>query len=96
MLILGVSAFHGSGEESLLGLAVRLMYLLPQQAGLSGLKSKSPVKLVGGQHKPDGSMIEAYWLTNLSPQRVSTRSCTIHFAGVWNYLAKLEKVRSSV
>ena len=26
------------------------------------------------QHKPDGTVIEAYWLTNLSPQRVSTRS----------------------
>jgi hypothetical protein len=26
------------------------------------------------QHKPDGSVIEAYWLTNLSPRRVSTRS----------------------
>jgi hypothetical protein len=25
------------------------------------------------QHKPDGSVIEAYWLTNLSPARVSTR-----------------------
>jgi hypothetical protein len=26
------------------------------------------------QHKPDGEVIEAYWLTNFSPQRVSTRS----------------------
>lgn len=26
------------------------------------------------QHKPDGSVIEAYWLTNLSPERVSTGS----------------------
>ena len=26
------------------------------------------------QHKPDRSLIEAYWLTNLSPERVSTRS----------------------
>jgi hypothetical protein len=26
------------------------------------------------QHKPDGSVIDAYWLTNLSSQRVSTRS----------------------
>jgi Transposase DDE domain len=26
------------------------------------------------QHKPDGSVIEAYWLTNFSPRRVSTRS----------------------
>ena len=26
------------------------------------------------QHKRNGSVIEAYWLTNLSPQRVSTRS----------------------
>ena len=26
------------------------------------------------QHKPDGSVIEAYWLTNLSPGRISTRS----------------------
>lgn len=26
------------------------------------------------QHKPEGTVIEAYWLTNLSPQRVSTRS----------------------
>ena len=26
------------------------------------------------QHKPDGSIVEAYWLTNLSPQRVSARS----------------------
>jgi hypothetical protein len=26
------------------------------------------------QHKPDGTVIEAYWLTNLSPERVSTRS----------------------
>jgi len=26
------------------------------------------------QHKPDGSLIEAYWLTNLSPKRISTRS----------------------
>ena len=26
------------------------------------------------QHKPDGKLIEAYWLTNLSPERVSTRS----------------------
>ena len=26
------------------------------------------------QHKPDGSRIEAYWLTNLSPERVSARS----------------------
>ena len=26
------------------------------------------------QHKPDASVIQAYWLTNLSPQRVSTRS----------------------
>jgi len=26
------------------------------------------------QHKSDGSVIEAYWLTNLSPQRVSPRS----------------------
>lgn len=26
------------------------------------------------QHKPDGTVIEAYWLTNLSCQRISTRS----------------------
>ena len=26
------------------------------------------------QHKPNGEVIEAYWLTNFSPQRVSTRS----------------------
>ena len=26
------------------------------------------------QHKPNGDVIEAYWLTNFSPQRVSTRS----------------------
>jgi len=26
------------------------------------------------QHKPDGGLIEAYWLTNLSPKRISTRS----------------------
>jgi hypothetical protein len=26
------------------------------------------------QHKPDGTVIEAYWLTNFSPQQVSTRS----------------------
>jgi hypothetical protein len=26
------------------------------------------------QHKPHGEVIEAYWLTNFSPQRVSTRS----------------------
>lgn len=26
------------------------------------------------QHKPDGKVIEAYWLTNFSPQRVSPRS----------------------
>jgi Transposase DDE domain len=26
------------------------------------------------QHKPDGKVIEAYWLTNFSPQQVSTRS----------------------
>jgi hypothetical protein len=26
------------------------------------------------QHKPDGKLIEAYWLTNFSPQQVSTRS----------------------
>jgi hypothetical protein len=26
------------------------------------------------QHKPDGQVIEAYWLTNFSPQPVSTRS----------------------
>jgi hypothetical protein len=26
------------------------------------------------QHKPDGTLIEAYWLTNFSPQQVSTRS----------------------
>lgn len=26
------------------------------------------------QHKPNGTVIQAYWLTNLSPQRVSTRS----------------------
>lgn len=26
------------------------------------------------QHKPDGTVIEAYWLTNLSRERVSTRS----------------------
>jgi len=26
------------------------------------------------QHKPDGTLIEAYWLTNLLPQQVSTRS----------------------
>ena len=26
------------------------------------------------QHKPEGTVIEAYWLTNLSPQRVGTRS----------------------
>ena len=26
------------------------------------------------QHKPDGKVIQAYWLTNFSPQQVSTRS----------------------
>ena len=26
------------------------------------------------QHKPNGKLIEAYWLTNFSPQQVSTRS----------------------
>ena len=26
------------------------------------------------QHKPNGEVIEAYWLTNFSPQQVSTRS----------------------
>jgi hypothetical protein len=30
------------------------------------------------QYKPDGSSIEAYWLTNLSPQRISPRSLFRH------------------